>query len=188
MPPHPRPYFLFVGRLERIKGLDDVILAFARYQDVDLVVAGDGDHAATLKRLAANNPRIVFLGRVEAASLDSYYDHALALIVPSVCFETFGVVLIESFKHATPVIARCIGPFPEIVRQSGGGELFATTEELPAAMARLQRSEASRRAMGQADKAYRTRWSESVVVPKYLEIVERAAERRAVRGTSRDSA
>ena len=42
--------FLFVGRLERIKGLDDVILAFARYQDADLVVAGDGDHAATLKR------------------------------------------------------------------------------------------------------------------------------------------
>lgn len=189
LPPHPRPYFLFVGRLERIKGLDDVIPALARYQDADLVVAGDGDHAATLKRLAADNPRIVFLGRVDSATLDSYYGHALALLVPSVCFETFGVVLIESFRHATPVIARRIGPFPEIVQQSGGGELFSTTEELLAAMARFQHSDASRRAMGQAGyKAYRTRWSESVVVPRYLEIVQRAAERSVARRTARGSA
>ena len=108
--------------------------------------------------------------------------------MPSVCFETFGVVLIESFKHATPVIARCIGPFPEIVRQSGGGELFATTEELLAAMARLQCGEASRRAMGQAGyRAYR-RTGPKALSFQVLEIVERAAERRAVRGTSRDSA
>jgi glycosyltransferase involved in cell wall biosynthesis len=181
--PHPRPYFLFVGRLERIKGLDDVIPAFAHYPDADLLVAGDGEHAATLKRMAAGNPRIVFLGQLDAAALDRYYDHALALIVPSVCFETFGVVLIESFRRATPVIARRIGPFPEIVQQSGGGELFATTEELLAALARLQHG-AARRTMGQAGyNAYRTRWSESVVVPRYLEIVQRAAECRAERGS-----
>ena len=55
-------------------------------------------------------------------------------------------------------------------------------------MARLQCGEASRRAMGQAGyRAYRT-LVRGVVVPSSLEIVERAAERRAVRGTSRDSA
>jgi glycosyltransferase involved in cell wall biosynthesis len=178
-PPHPRPYFLFVGRLERIKGLDDVIPAFERYPDADLLIAGDGDHAPALKRLAAGNPRIVFLGSVDAANLEQYYRHALALIVPSVCFETFGIVLIESFKQATPVIARCLGPFPEIVRQSGGGELFETDLELLAAMARLQKDVARRQAMGEAgQQAYRERWSESVVVPRYLEIVRRAAERR----------
>src|SRR5262249_30654563 len=42
--PHSRPYFLFVGRLERIKGLDDVIPLFARYDDADLLVIGDGEH------------------------------------------------------------------------------------------------------------------------------------------------
>jgi glycosyltransferase involved in cell wall biosynthesis len=40
--PHPRPYFLFVGRLEKIKGLDDVIPVFREYSDADLLVAGDG--------------------------------------------------------------------------------------------------------------------------------------------------
>jgi glycosyltransferase involved in cell wall biosynthesis len=178
-PPHPRPYFLFVGRLERIKGLDDVIPAFERYPDADLLIAGDGDHAAALKHLAKDNPRIVFLGRVDAANLEHYYGHALALIVPSVCFETFGIVLIESFKQATPVIARRLGPFPEIVRQSRGGELFETETELLSAMARVQKDVARRQAMGEAgQRAYRERWSESVVVPRYLDIVRRAAERR----------
>src|SRR6185503_339360 len=130
VPPHSRPYFLFVGRLERIKGLDDVIPAFERYPDADLLVAGDGGHAPALKRLAEGNPRVTFLGRIDAVKLEHYYRHALALIVPSVCYETFGIILIESFKQATPVIARRIGPFPEIIRQSGGGELFDTEEEL----------------------------------------------------------
>jgi glycosyltransferase involved in cell wall biosynthesis len=178
--PHARPYFLFVGRLERIKGLDDVIPAFERYPDADLIIAGDGDHAPALKRVAAGNSRIVFIGRVDAARLEHYYRHALALIVPSVCFETFGIILIESFKQGTPVIARRIGPFPEIIRQSHGGQLFDTEAELLSAMYQLQNDVAQREAMGQAGyEAYCERWSESVVVPGYLEIVRRAAERRA---------
>jgi glycosyltransferase involved in cell wall biosynthesis len=180
--PHQRPYFLFVGRLERIKGLDDVIPAFERYPDAHLVIAGDGEHAQVLKRLAAGNPRVTFLGRVDGTDLEQYYRHAIALIVPSVCFETFGVVLLESFKQATPVIARRIGPFPEIVRESGGGELFGTIEELLSAMARLQGDSARRQAMGAAGhQSFRTRWSESALIPRYLDIVHRAASRR---GTS----
>src|SRR5262249_587340 len=184
--PHCRPYFLFVGRLERIKGLDDVIPAFERYRDADLLIAGDGEHAPTLKRLADGNPRIVFLGRIDGAGLEQYYRHALALIVPSVCFETFGIILIEAFKQATPVVARRIGPFPEIVQQSGGGELFDTEAELLSAMTLLQKDVARREAMGKAGyRAYRERWSESVVVPRYLDIVRRASSRR---GSARSAA
>jgi glycosyltransferase involved in cell wall biosynthesis len=176
--PHPRPYFLFVGRLERIKGLDDVIPVFERYRDADLLIAGDGDHGPVLKRLAGDNPRITFLGRIDSARLEQYYAHAIALIVPSVCFETFGIILIEAFRQATPVIARRIGPFPEIIQQSCGGELFDTEEELVSAMARLQNDAARRETMGRAGYAgYRTRWSESRIVPRYLDMVRRAGTR-----------
>ena len=41
--PNPRPYFFFAGRLERIKGLDDVIPVFRDYPDADLLIAGDGN-------------------------------------------------------------------------------------------------------------------------------------------------
>jgi len=102
-----------------------------------------------------------------------------ALVVPSVCFETFGIILIEAFKQSTPVIARRIGPFPEIVETAGGGELFSTRDELVAAMHRLQDDPARRDGLARAGyQAYVARWSESAVIPQYLEIVAAAARRK----------
>lgn len=176
--PHPRPYYLFVGRLERIKGLDDVIPVFDGYEKADLVIAGDGNHRDELERLAAGNPRVRFLGRRPLAELERYYRSAIALIVPSICFETFGIILIEAFRQRTPVIARRLGPFPEIVEACGGGELFDTTDELVAAMERMRADPQHReRCAAGALEGFDARWSESAVVPRYLELLGRAAER-----------
>jgi glycosyltransferase involved in cell wall biosynthesis len=180
--PHERPYFLFVGRLERIKGLDDVIPVFERYRDADILIVGEGEHGARLRKLAAGNPRVKFVGRLPVEELGPYYSHAIAVLVPSICYETFGITLIEAFSHQTPVIARRLGPFPEIIQQSGGGELFDTPEDLVGAMRAMQQDPARRCGMGLAGyEAYRTRWSESAVIPRYLEIVRHAVERRANR-------
>lgn len=176
---HDRPYFLFVGRLERLKGLDDVIPLFAHYRDADLLIAGDGEYAATLKERARAVPGVRFLGRVDQERLRQYYRHALALIAPSVCFETFGIILLEAYRQRTPVIARRLGPFPEIVEQAQAGELFETPEQLVAAMRRLQGDAALRARLGRAGyEAYCKHWTESAVIPRYLDIVRRAAERR----------
>jgi len=180
--PHERPYFLFVGRLEVIKGLDAVIPAMRTHPGADLVIAGDGNHAVALAALAEGIPNVRFVGNVDPEDLGRWYRNALALVVPSVCFETFGIILIESFRHGTPVIARRIGPFPEIVGASDGGELFDTIEELVDAMRRMQDDEDRRRRMGEAGQAaWKRLWSEQAVVPRYLQIVRRAAERRGAR-------
>ena len=77
------------------------------------------------------------------------------------------------------MVARRLGPFPEIVTESGGGELFDTPDELIAAMQRLQSDPAYRQRLSDSGyQAYVERWSESAVVPRYLEIVQRAAQRR----------
>ncbi|MDQ3425043.1 MAG: glycosyltransferase family 4 protein, partial [Actinomycetota bacterium] len=178
--PHRQPYFLFVGRLERIKGLDDVIPVFRHYEGADLLVAGEGEHGARLRKMSRDIPRVRFLGRVSQADLARYYRHAVALIVPSLGFETFGIVLIEAFQHSTPVIARRIGPFPEIVERCGGGELFADVNELVAAMHRLQDDPALRpRMAARARQGFVENWSERAVVPRYLELVQRSLEVRA---------
>ena len=177
-PPHERPYFLFVGRLEKIKGLDDVIPVFGEYAGADLVIAGDGEYAATLKRIAAGNPRVRFLGRIAPEQLDRYYRHAIALIVPSVCYETFGIILIESMRQGTPVLARRIGPFPEIVTRSGGGLLFDGAGDLVDAMRQIQTDPALREQMArQGREAFLKYWSESAVIPKFLEVVRNTADR-----------
>ena len=178
-PPQERPYFLFVGRLERIKGLDDVLPSFRGAGAADLLIAGDGAYGDTLRAQAAGSPRVRFLGRVSPAELGRYYAHATALIVPSVCYETFGIILIEAFRNGTPVIARRIGPFPEIVEAAAAGELFETQAELEAGMARLLGDPALRAERARAGfRAFRERWSESAVLPRYLELVRRAAERK----------
>lgn len=176
---HPRPYFLFVGRLEKIKGLQDVFPAFDAYPDADLLILGDGDYAAELKALAAGNPRIQFLGRKAPDELNAYYRGALGLIVPSVCYETFGIILIESFRLGTPVLARRLGPFPEIVEEAGAGVLFETSEELLAGMRRMQADEEARRQMAQrARAAFEARWREDRVMAAYGATLARAAHRK----------
>ncbi len=173
---HARPYFLFVGRLEKIKGLDDVIPLFESFAAADLVIAGDGEYAQTLRQLAGENPRVRFLGRVPSDELARFYRHACALIVPSICFETFGIILIEAFRSRTPVIARRIGPFPEIIGRAGSGELFETKAELLAAMQRMLKDPTARaRAAERGYQAFAEHWSESAVVPRYLEVLAKAA-------------
>lgn len=178
--PHGRPYFLFVGRLEKIKGLDDVIPLFARYEDADLLIAGDGEYGAVLHGSAKGIDRVKFLGRIDPGALDRYYHHALALIVPSVCFETFGIILIEAFRQGTPVIARRIGPFPEIVERARGGLLFGGPGELLESMRRIQADSALRSSLSaSALQGFARHWTEDAVIPRYLEVVKRAAQARA---------
>jgi len=177
-PPHERPYFLFVGRLERIKGLDDVIPAWREHGDADLLIAGDGEHEPELRRLAGAAPNIRFLGRITPEDLRRYYQHALALVVPSVCFETFGIILIEAFRSGLPVIARRLGPFPEIVERAQGGLLFESAPELVSALRTMQQDPVSRaRFAERGQAAFQANWSESVVVPRYLELLRAAAAR-----------
>lgn len=187
--PHARPYFLYVGRLELIKGLDDVIPLFSDYADADLLVAGDGGHAGELRALTGGNPHVTFLGQIPADQLRGYYQHAIAVIVPSRCFETFGLTLIEAFQQGAPVIARDIGPFPEIVRQARAGLLFSTREELGAAMRRLQREPGLRTALSRAGReAFAARWTERVAVQRYLEVVDGAFDRRTASRQTRTAA
>jgi glycosyltransferase involved in cell wall biosynthesis len=177
--PEERPYVLFVGRLERIKGLGELLPLFASYPDADLLVAGEGDHREELQRQASGLPNVRFLGRLPGDALQAYYQHAIALLVPSICFETFGITVIEAFSHGTPIIARRLGPFPEILEQSGGGALFDTTNDLRETMKSLQTSRERRDELGRAAyRAFCARWCESAVIPRYLAVVEEARQRR----------
>ena len=173
--PHPRPYFLFVGRLARIKGVHAIIPAFASYPSADLVVVGDGDELDALKAQARDVPNVRFVGSVSNEAIGDYYRHAVALILPSVGYETFGTVLLEAFRYGTPVVARRIGPLPEIVDQSQGGVLFSTNDELIAAMDKLQRDPALRAALAANGlAAAKQRWSEEAVIGRFLEMTHEA--------------
>lgn len=165
---HPRPYFLFVGRLEKIKGVQNLLPAMVRHGTADLLIAGNGDYAQTLKAQAAGNPHVHFLGHLTPEALSAYYASAIATLVPSLCYETFGAILIESFRMGTPVIARRLGPFPEIVEAAGGGLLFDTQDDLVAALAQMQNGDGTRaRLAAAALHGFDTHWREDRVLSAY---------------------
>jgi len=179
-PAWERPYFLFVGRLEEIKGLQDVLPHFGPDAPADLLIVGTGDYEVELRRLAAGQPHVHFLGRRPPEDIRPLYRDAIATLVPSRCFETFGIVVLESFRESTPVIARRLGPLPEIVEAAAGGLLFDSDDELAAALARLAGDQATRNAMGESGhRMLRERWLETPVLAQYFQIIERIAGQRS---------
>ncbi len=173
--PHPnegRPYLFFAGRLEAIKGLQDVIPQFDDAMPADLLIAGDGEFGAQLRTLAAGKSKVKFLGRLPPDQLDAYYRNALALIAPSRCYEVFPLVALEAFRASTPMIARNLGSYPEIARKSGAGLLFDQPSEIRAMIERLINQTGLRADLGlAARRAFETRWSDRVSLASYFDLV-----------------
>jgi glycosyltransferase involved in cell wall biosynthesis len=176
--PHDRPYFLFAGRVEELKGLADVLPLFMDDRGADLVIAGTGSAEAKLRAATAASPHIRWLGFVPRHELTQWYRHAVAFVMPSVTYETFGIVVIEALSHGTPVLARRRGPLPELIQPGGGGLLFDTADELDRAMRTLVENPALRRTLAvQADASFRANFSEEAVMPRFLDIVHAARQR-----------
>lgn len=176
--PHPRPYFFFAGRLEPIKGVEDLVDAFTAGDGPDLVIAGEGTSGPALRARAAGHPRIHFVGRLTAERLAPYYRHAIASLVPSKGFETFGMVAIEALAQGTPVIARRLGPLPELVGATGGGLTFDSTAELRACLDQYASDPAAARAQGERGRsAARTLYSPEQVTDQFVALMRRELTR-----------
>lgn len=174
-----RPYALFVGRLETVKGLHDLIPAFRQSQSLDLLIVGEGEQGDDLRRLAGDSRSIRFLGRMEPDALGALYAGAVAVVLPSVCYEVFPLVALEAFRAGVPIIARNRGPFPEIIETSGAGFLFDDASEAYAAAARLAGDRSLRADLGARGRsAFETHWSERAALSAYFNLVaEKAAEK-----------
>ncbi len=176
-----RPYFLFTGRLEKIKGVQVIIPVFQACADVDLLIAGSGDFEPTLRAMADGAPNIRFLGRVDHSCLQSLYRGAVATLVPSLCYETFGLVVAESFSAGTPVIVHAQSSLAELVGTHGGGLMYRTSDELRAAVVQLRDDPDLRSRLGREGRtAYDAEFAASPFLAHYLAVVEELlAKRRA---------
>lgn len=177
--PAARPYFLFVGRLEKIKGLQDVIPVFRDNPPADLLIVGDGEYEAALRAAAGDAEHIRFLGKMRPEQLRPLYAGALAAVLPSICYEVFPLVALEAFREGTPIIARKLGPFPEIIETSQAGLLFESREELERAIRRMAGDREFRHAAGAAAaEAFASHWSETASMQAYFDLIRRVAVRR----------
>ena len=174
-PPHDKPYFLFVGRLEKIKGLQTLIQLWSKIADYDLLVAGTGLEEEVLRAQAATNPGIKFLGPLSQSQLGAFYGHALACIVPSLTYETFGIIIVEAFARKTPVIVRDLGALPEVVNDSGGF-IYREDHELLRAIEKIGTSPELRDQLGKKGyEAFLANWSREAHLKLYFDFLRRIA-------------
>lgn len=181
--PHPRPYFLFVGRLEKHKGLQDVIPLFAGAGDYDLVILGEGGYEQELRRLAQGSPRVHFAGWIGADQVGAYYQHARALVAASLTYETFGMVVVEAMGRGVPVIARELGAYPELIAASGGGLLFGDAQSLSECIQRMGADDLLRARLSESARiAYAKRWTPETHVDHYLRAIDDICKSKALSG------
>jgi glycosyltransferase involved in cell wall biosynthesis len=177
----PLPYFLYVGRLEKLKGLHTLMPFFQRYDKAQLWIAGTGTYETQLRRLAAGCSNIRFLGQVAAEPLQKLYRQAIALLVPSLWYEIFPLVILEAFRQQTPVIARNLGSMAEVLGESGGGFVYTSDQELLTAMEQLITAPAYRHALGlRGYQAYQRLWTVDAHLEQYFAVIAAAARTSAI--------
>lgn len=122
---------LFIGRLEKRKGIDLVLSAIPSMLAADpearIVIAGS-DPEGWQQRAQYMIPseeiqRVHFLGMVSDAVREKLLARAYCLLFPS-RYESFGLVPLEAFVHGVPVIASKSGAIPEVVLDGECGLLF----------------------------------------------------------------
>ena len=174
--PQARPYFLFVGRLEEIKGVQRLIATWPKVYNSDLLIVGTGTFEEELRTQAAETRGVKFLGARSQDELGHLYHHAEACLVPSLTYETFGIILIEAFARKTPVIAHDLGALTEVVEQSRGGLLYRTDAELLTTIRTLQESPRLRNELAENGyRAFLDHWTREAHLQKYSELLETTA-------------
>jgi glycosyltransferase involved in cell wall biosynthesis len=129
--------------------------------------------------MAAGSSNIRFLGHQSGERLRLLYEEAVATIVPSLWYEVFGIIILESFSRGTPVIVRNTGGMPQIIAESGGGMAFDTDEQLLDAMEALIADAELRQKLGQQGyAAFNQRWTADAHIPRYLSLINAALKRR----------
>ena len=119
-------YFLVVGRVEALKGIDVVVKAFEKIPDQKLIVAGDGPMMAEMKAYIKdhNMSNVKFAGYLDKAKVQEKYRGAKAVIMASQCYEAFAMTIAEAYSNAVPVIAGNVGNLANMVEEGVTGIKF----------------------------------------------------------------
>lgn len=107
------PKVVFVGRVDRYKGVDYLVKAMKHItEDALLVIVGDGDYLSAVSKLVSKlglQKRVQFLGWKSREDLAKIYGDAAVVVVPSIWNEPFGLVGIEAMANRKPVVAFNVG-------------------------------------------------------------------------------
>ncbi len=186
---------LFVGRIEPLKGIDNLLRAIARvtekrpklcggHQGLCVpIIGGDPDRIheedemvrlQELREALSIGDIVTFLGAKDQDTLQYYYSAAEMVVMPS-DYESFGMVALEAMACGTPVIASDVGGLAHLVKEGRTGYRVPARdpEALANKITRLLADEGLRRRIGQRA----TCWAESYAWPRVADKIEALYEK-----------
>lgn len=178
---------LFVGRLEKRKGLGDLLRAYRalrpRVPESRLIIVGDGPLRGRVESYVARHrlPDVVLAGYVPDSVKPRYYSTADIFCAPATGAESFGIVLLEALASGLPVVATEVPGYMSVL-EPGRDSITVPPKnwrELAASLVILARDAELRRRMSDyaLQKARRYSWDHvaSEVVEVYQEARKAAA-------------
>jgi len=192
----PGRLLLFVGRLERLKGVEVAIRALAllrdrNHDDVRLLILGedskDGDEGEKdrLKAVAADvgvRDRVDFLGSVAHHELPYFYSAADVCVMPSYS-ESFGLVGLEAQASGRPVVGSDVSGLRSVIRDQVSGYLIAGHDpaEYAERIGRLLEDPELAQQMGRRGRLLAQRYSWTRTADRLRELFEDVAGRAQIR-------
>lgn len=166
-------YFLYVGRLEVEKGLNDLLALFEKNDKAQFVLVGECDTPEVFHKY----DNVSYLGKKNREEVGKILNRSRAVIFPSLLFEGMPMVIIEAFASGKPVISRDNGAMTEMIQDGITGLKYSSNSELIRAVEEMQDDHEWVKRMGKiAYEEYERKYSDIVgygnLMKVYSEVVE----------------
>ncbi len=164
---------VYVGRLSMEKGVDLLISAFKMLNfDAKLYIIGSGPEEHSLKKMADDDARIVFIGAKDHKTTLQIIKGSDLLVLPSRS-EGLGLVLLESMAMMVPVVATAVGGITELIDNETTGILSEPNNPTSLANAILKVLEDRESALKRTEQAFlkvKDRYTMDTIAKRYLEV------------------
>lgn len=176
-----KPYILFMGRLNIIKGPDLLLHAFVRVSKIlpnlNLIFAGPDeglrDSLELLVKTETLTSRVKFEGRVDGREKSLLYQNACLLVVPS-RKEAMSVVALEAGISATPVMLTDQCGFSDLKKIDTRLEVTADVDGISQGILSLLKDKSELKQLGNTMKCFvETNYSWEIIVQRYIDLYKR---------------
>ncbi len=182
---NPAPTILYIGRLERRKGVKYLLKAFQILSqdspDVRLFIAGDGPDREKLEMLADDLKlrNITFLGYVSEDLKLELLAQADLFCSPAVFGESFGIVLLEAMASGTVCVAGDNSGYQDVMQGLGGLSIVDPheTEEFARRLTLLLQEKELRALWGKWAASYVKQFDYPKVISQYEDLYHEAMKR-----------
>lgn len=168
------PYLIFVGRLDKSKGLETII-EISPQLPITLKIVGDGP----LKDRVSNLPNVEYLGKLPNSETQQLVRNAEALIFPSIWYEGMPMTILEAFANKTSVIASKLGAMESIITDQVNGLLFdhqSSTDLLNKVTFLLSNNKVNLAISNQAFESFKSYYSEDGCYQNLLNIYTKVSQ------------